>query len=135
MQGGYSKYSPAASYARRKGHGGHAPAWLQANVLSCLTVLGVLLLVLLNVQKFQSASLQSPSSLPAAAGAKGIDKNGFVDVKTTAQSSLSWLGQSSLGTTATTRSATPSSTPSTHGVSTRSLSPAEILSRTLVVYV
>ena len=141
MQGGYSKYTPAASYARRKGHGGHAPARLQANVLSCLTVLGVLLLVLLNVQKFQSASLQSPSSLSAAAGAKGIDKNGFVDVKTTAQSSLSWLGQSSLGMTTTpktptaTRAATSSSTPSTHGVSTRSLSPAEILSRTLVVYV
>jgi hypothetical protein len=40
---------------RRKGHGLQSSSRLQSGALSCLTVLGVLLLVLLNVQKWQGS--------------------------------------------------------------------------------
>lgn len=71
------KYSSGAA-RRGKGHGSSRDSRLHSNALACLTVLGVLLLVLLNVQKWQGNKEQvgyspirrdSPSTLRGSANA------------------------------------------------------------------
>lgn len=66
MQG--YKYTP-----RRKGHGLQSSSRLQSGALTCLTVLGLLLLVLLNVQKWQAGK----SSNHVSVGRDGSVTYGF----------------------------------------------------------
>lgn len=113
------KYSATSTHVRRKQHGGHSSASharLRSNVLSCLTVVGVLLLVLLNVQKWQGGKSGWGEGMSLSSYVRGEERG----------------SGSGSGLTATSSSST--SRDGEHSPS-YALSQAEILSRTLVIYV